>query len=130
MLRALQQKCSIDLTIQSQKNDYDIYITKYGRKEDFGASSDDSKHNKTDRHALAFSSPDVNGDPSYKTLSTMPATGKDADSNAEMNFNLFKDKIDPLALVHYGGGVTDNASAAAKERNLVFDADNYSCVSL
>ena len=63
------------------------------------SSSDDSKHNKTDRHALAFSSPDVNGDPSYKTLSTMPATGKDADSNAEMNFNLFKDKIDPLALV-------------------------------
>lgn len=38
MLRALQQKCSIDLTIQSQKNDYDIYITKYGRKEDFGAN--------------------------------------------------------------------------------------------
>jgi hypothetical protein len=65
------------------------------------SSSDDSKHNKTDRHALAFSSPDVNGDPSYtKTLSTMPATGKDADSNADMNFNLFKDKIDPLALVH------------------------------
>jgi RNA polymerase sigma factor (sigma-70 family) len=85
------------------------------------SSSDDSKHNKTDRHALAFSSPDVNGDPSYKTLSTMPATGKDADSNAEMNFNLFKDKIDPLALVHYGGGVTDNASAAAKERNLTFN---------
>ena len=51
----------------------------------------------------------------------MPATGKDADSNADMNFNLFKDKIDPLALVHYGGGVTDNASAAAKERNLTFD---------
>jgi hypothetical protein len=38
MLRALQQKCSIDLTIQSQKNEYDIYITKYGRKEDFGAN--------------------------------------------------------------------------------------------
>ena len=38
MLRALQQKCSIDLTIQSQKNDYDIYITNYGRKEDFGAN--------------------------------------------------------------------------------------------
>jgi hypothetical protein len=39
MLRALQQKRSIDLMIQSQKNDYDIYITTvYGRKEDFGAN--------------------------------------------------------------------------------------------
>lgn len=85
------------------------------------SSLDDSEHNKTDRHALVFLIPDVDGDPSYKTLSTMIATGKDADSNAGTNFNLFKDKIDPLALVHYGGGFTNNASAAAKERNLRFD---------
>ena len=51
----------------------------------------------------------------------MIATGKDADSNAGTNFNLFKDKIDPLVLVHYGGGFTNNASVAAKERNLRFD---------
>jgi hypothetical protein len=39
MLRALQQKCSIELLQESLKNEYEIYGTVYGRKEDFGANT-------------------------------------------------------------------------------------------
>jgi len=101
--------------------EYFTTLSQYGFVRYLYSSSDDSEHRKVNRHALAISSIDDNKFACYKILTVMPATGKDGDACADSNLNAFKILIPRRALAHYGGSVTDNASAAVAERRLTFD---------